>query len=76
MALAALAITLMVFMVYQADSTRTASARWVAHTQVVLGQLHEMDEGISRLDVAQLLFLLSGEDNFISERDRTLKPPL
>jgi signal transduction histidine kinase/CheY-like chemotaxis protein len=73
MALAALAITLMVFMVYQADSTRTASARWVAHTQEVLGQLHAMHEGISRLDNAQLLFLFSGEDSFISQRDRTLR---
>lgn len=73
MALAALAIALMVFMVYQADITRTSSARWVAHTQEVLGQLHEMNEGISRLGVAQLLFLLSGDDNFIGQRDRHLK---
>ena len=73
MALAALAIALMVFMVYQADITRTSSARWVAHTQEVLGQLHEMNEGISRLGVAQLLFLLSSDDNFIGQRDRHLK---
>lgn len=62
MALAALAITLMVFMVYQAKRTRMESARWVAHTQDVLDQLHEMTEGVSRLGVSQLLFLLSGDD--------------
>ena len=72
MALAALAITLMVFMVHQADTSRTTSARWVAHTQAVLEKLHEMNEGISRLGVAQLLYLLSGDDNFIRQRDSTL----
>jgi CHASE3 domain sensor protein len=73
MALAAIAITLMVFMVYQADTTRQTSARWLAHTQEVLEQLHEMNEGISRLGVAQLLFLLSGDESFIGQRDRMLK---
>jgi len=70
MALAAMAITLMVFMVYQADTNRTTSARWVVHTQDVLEQLHEMNESISRLGVAQLLFLLSGEDSSIRQRDQ------
>lgn len=72
MALAALAIALMVFMVQQADTSRTTSARWVAHTQAVLEKLHEMNEGINRLGVAQLLYLLSGDDSFIRQRDRTL----
>ena len=72
MALAALAIALMVFMVYQAERTRMESARWVAHTQDVLDQLHEMTEGVSRLGVSQLLFLLSGDDTFIRQRDKLL----
>ena len=73
MALAALAIALMAFMVHQADTARATSTRWVVHTQEVLEQLHQMNEGLGQLDVAQLLFLLSGEDSFISQRDRTLR---
>lgn len=73
MALAALAIALLVFMVHQADTNRSTSSRWVVHTQEVLDQLHDMSEGIGLLDVAQLLFLLSGDDSFISQRDRTLR---
>lgn len=72
MALAALTIALLVFMVHQAELSRTTSARWVAHTQSVLEKLHQMNEGISRLGVAQLLFLLSGDDSYIQQRDRTL----
>lgn len=72
-ALAALVIALMAFMVYQADNTRMSSARRVAHTQAVLAKLGDMNEGISRLGVAQLLFLLSGNDTFVQQRDQVLR---
>jgi signal transduction histidine kinase/DNA-binding response OmpR family regulator/CHASE3 domain sensor protein len=71
--LAALALGLMAFMVYQAHASREQSARWIAHTQQVLGKIYDLNQATNRIGVAQLLFLLSGEELFIAQREQQLQ---
>lgn len=65
-----LTMAFMAALLYQTEQSRVASARLVAHTHEVINTIDSLSELMSRIGVAQLLFLLSKKEEFILLRDQ------
>ena len=71
-AAAALVVAILGWVLFDADAQSAASTRWVSHTLAVIRTLHTLDDQLAGAEIAQRNYLLSGRDDYLSERDREL----
>jgi signal transduction histidine kinase/CheY-like chemotaxis protein/CHASE3 domain sensor protein/HPt (histidine-containing phosphotransfer) domain-containing protein len=71
-ALAMLVILVMGGTLYAVSQSQLETARWATHSQDVLQALTEIDGSLSTAESAQRGYLLSGNETFLAERDRTI----
>ena len=71
-ALAMLVILVMGGTLYAVSQSQLESSRWGNHSQEVLRALTDIDASVSAAESAQRGYLLSGNEIFLTERDRTI----
>jgi signal transduction histidine kinase/CHASE3 domain sensor protein/HPt (histidine-containing phosphotransfer) domain-containing protein/ActR/RegA family two-component response regulator len=70
--LAMLVILVMGGTLYQVSQSQFESSRWAEHSQEVLRALTEIDGSVSAAESYQRGYLLSGNESFLSDRDRAI----
>jgi len=70
---AAVMISILGWVIYDATLQARASTRWVTHTLEVIRAMDKINEDLSSAEIAQGGFLLSGLERFIAEREVALK---
>jgi len=71
-ALAMLVILVMGGTLYEVSHSQLESSRWVNHSQEVLRAFTEIDGSVSAAESAQRGYLLSGNETFLTDRDRAI----